>query len=78
MAKLILLGPARDVAGQREAEFDGATVVEVLEQATLRFGSDFKALLAVSQVWLHGEPAQSEALVAPHDEIMVLPPVSGG
>jgi molybdopterin converting factor small subunit len=29
-------------------------------------------------VWLNGEPAEPTARVETHDEIMVLPPVSGG
>jgi molybdopterin converting factor small subunit len=29
-------------------------------------------------VWLNGEPAAPTARVESHDEIMVLPPVSGG
>jgi molybdopterin converting factor small subunit len=78
VAKLTLLGPAHDVAGRREDDIDGATVDEVLAEAVLRYGSDFEKLLATSQVWLNGEPASRTARVESHDEIMVLPPVSGG
>ena len=78
MAKLILLGPAHDVAGEREGAFDAATLGEVLQQAIVRYGADFATLLATSQVWLNGEPAEPSARVETHDEIMVLPPVSGG
>jgi molybdopterin converting factor small subunit len=78
VAKLILLGPAHDVAGEREATFDAPTLGEVLREAVLRYGEAFEALLATSQVWLNGEPAPTTAHVESHDEILVLPPVSGG
>jgi hypothetical protein len=78
VTKLILLGPAHDVAGRREDYFDASTLDEVLRQAVLRYGADFGTLLAASQVWLNGEPAAPMAPVERHDEIMVLPPVSGG
>ncbi|HXC19243.1 MAG TPA: MoaD/ThiS family protein [Acidimicrobiales bacterium] len=78
MAKLILLGPAHDAAGRREDEFDGPTLDDVLKAAVVRYGTDFGALLEISQVWLNGEPAAPTARVESHDEIMVLPPVSGG
>jgi molybdopterin converting factor small subunit len=78
VAKLILFGPAHDVAGRREDHFDGTTMDEVLGEAVLRYGTDFATLLASSQVWLNGEPVERSAHVESHDEIMVLPPVSGG
>jgi molybdopterin converting factor small subunit len=78
MAKLILLGPAHDAAGRREDLFDGTTLEDVLIEAVNRYGTDFGALLETSQVWINGEPAAPSTRLAPHDEIMVLPPVSGG
>ena len=78
MAKLILLGPAHDVAGTREDHFDGPTLEDVLRAAVTRYGTDFEVMLATSQVWLNGEPAALATRVDAHDEIMVLPPVSGG
>ncbi len=78
MAKLILLGPAHEVAGRREDNFDGPTLGDVLQEAVARYGEEFRALLEISQVWINGEPAAPTTLVNSHDEIMVLPPVSGG
>ncbi|HUZ40570.1 MAG TPA: MoaD/ThiS family protein [Acidimicrobiales bacterium] len=78
MAKLILLGPAHEAAGIREDEFDGPTLDDVLKESVIRYGEDFGALLETSQVWLNGEPAAPTTRLEPHDEIMVLPPVSGG
>ena len=78
MARLVLLGPAHDAAGTREDKFDGATLDDVLKEAVVRYGADFGALLEISQVWLNGEPAAPSTSLKSHDEIMVLPPVSGG
>jgi molybdopterin converting factor small subunit len=78
MAKLILLGPAHDAAGRREDYFDGPTLEDVLREAVTRYGPDFGALLEISQVWLNGETAAPTTTLESHDEILVLPPVSGG
>lgn len=78
MTRLLLLGPARDAAGLRHDEFSAATVAEVLEQAVVRYGESFQRVLDVSQVWLNTEPVERSAAVGPHDEVVVLPPVSGG
>jgi molybdopterin converting factor small subunit len=78
VTKLTLLGPAHDAAGTREDEFDGATLDDVLKEAVTRYGGEFESLLEVSQVWLNGEPAAPSTRLGLHDEITVLPPVSGG
>lgn len=78
MARLLLLGPAREAAGVREDEVAGHTVEAVLAAARARYGEAFAAVLATSQVWVNGEPAQPTSPVAPYDEVAVLPPVSGG
>ena len=78
MTRLLLLGPAREAAGIRQDEIDGATVGEVLEKAVARYGSDFARILAGSQVWVNGAAAVAADAVEPYDEIAVLPPVSGG
>jgi molybdopterin converting factor small subunit len=78
VAKLILLGPAHEVARTREDDFDATTLAAVLGEAVARYGPDFAALLETSQVWLNGEPAEMTTSVGAHDEVTVLPPVSGG
>ncbi len=78
MSVLVLLGPARDVAGLSRVEIPGDTVGEVLDRATDRFGEEFAQLLSRSQVWVNTEPATRQSPVADHDEVNVLPPVSGG
>lgn len=78
MARLLLLGPAREAAGVRHDEIEGDTLAAVLEAARLRYGEPFATVLSTSQVWVNGAPAEPDAPVAPHDEVAVLPPVSGG
>ncbi len=56
----------------------GATVDEVLEEARVRFGDQFAAVLAISRVWVNGHPAELAITVSHEDEVAVLPPVSGG
>lgn len=57
---------------------DGATVREVLDAATARYGRDFTEVLATCRVWVNGETADPATPVGPSDEVAVLPPVSGG
>jgi molybdopterin synthase sulfur carrier subunit len=78
VTRLLLLGPARTAAGVRHDELPGATVAEVLAAAVARYGAPFEEVLAVSQVWLNREPVDMNVHVGPHDELVVLPPVSGG
>jgi molybdopterin synthase sulfur carrier subunit len=78
VAVLMLFAQAREAAGTNRAEFDGATVGEVLTVARHRFGAGFAAVLEGSKVWLNGEPAAEADPVGASDEVAVLPPVSGG
>ncbi len=78
MTRVLLLGPAREAAGVAQDEFDGDTVGEILHRAVDRYGADFERVLAVSQIWVNGNPAELTDLVGPYDEIAVLPPISGG
>jgi molybdopterin converting factor small subunit len=78
MAVLLLLGPAREAAGQSRDNIEGSSIKQILEIAVERYGPDFRDILASSQIWLNGEPADTSMSVVAHDEIAVLPPVSGG
>ena len=68
----------RVAAGTGRAEVDGATVGDVLDQARVRYGEGFAAVLATARIWCNGEPAEPGDPVADADEVAVLPPVSGG
>jgi molybdopterin converting factor small subunit len=78
VVRLLLLGPAREAAGTGNDEVDADSVAEVLDEAVRRYGPAFEDVLRVSQVWINGEPAEGRTAVGPHDQIAVLPPISGG
>lgn len=78
MAQLVLLGPAREAAGTKNDTVEGETLATVLDAAVERYGDEFQAILASSQVWVNGEPAEVTDRVGANDVITVLPPVSGG
>jgi MoaD family protein len=80
---LRLFAAAREAAGCAHAEFnlDQARDIEsLLHSASVRFGTEFDAVLATSRVWVNGdEPtAGSSTPLREGDEVAVLPPVSGG
>jgi molybdopterin synthase sulfur carrier subunit len=75
---LRLFAAAREAAGRSVDEMPGATVAELLSAARARYGAPFAEVLAVSGVWVNGEPAASDTAVGEGDEVAVLPPVSGG
>ena len=78
MAVIRLFASAREAAGTAREHIEGATVGDVLAEASRRYGEPFSAILGNSRVWLNGQPAVESQPVGPGDEVAVLPPVSGG
>jgi molybdopterin synthase sulfur carrier subunit len=78
VAHLRLFASAREAAGTGRAQFEGATVAEVLAAATTAFGTTFARVLPTCTVWVNGEAAEPSSTVLHGDEVAVLPPVSGG
>jgi sulfur-carrier protein len=78
VARLRLFASARVAAGLGEDDVPGATVAEVLDAATARYGGAFAEVLASCKVWVNGEQAEPDTAVGDTDEVAVLPPVSGG
>lgn len=78
MATLRLFASIREAAGTGKAQFDGATVTEVLDAASAEYGDHFVELLGICKVWVNGEPALESDPVTDSDEVALLPPVSGG
>lgn len=78
MPRLLLFGPARQLAGTGAIVLAGTTTEDVLAAAIHRFGPAFAELAGRSQMWVNGEPAEPGSPVAEHDELALLPPVSGG
>ncbi len=78
MATLRLFAAAREAAGAGSTTIDESTVGAILDEATVRFGASFGAVLGTCRVWVNGDPAGRDDPVGPTDEVAVLPPVSGG
>jgi molybdopterin converting factor small subunit len=78
LPRLRLFAQAREAAGTGATTLEGASVGEVLDAAEAEFGPGFGAVVAISAVWLNGDPATRDMPVKDTDEVAVLPPVSGG
>jgi len=83
VATLRLFAQAREVAGTSSDTVDGATVEEVIANATARYGQNFANLLPANllptcRIWVNGEAVPTSTPVSDKDEVAVLPPVSGG
>lgn len=78
MAKLRLFANLREIAGESRVDIESDTVRGVLESATSRFGPQFGRGLETAKVWINGEPAGLDATVGSSDEVVLIPPVSGG
>ena len=75
---LRLFASAREAAGTGTDVVEGATVREVLTAAESRYGARFAEVLGTCRVWVNGEDISIDAPIGQHDEVAVLPPVSGG
>lgn len=78
MPTLRLFATIRVAAGTGRDEVPGSTVAEVIATATDRYGESFAELVPICRVWVNGEAADPETVVADTDEVALLPPVSGG
>jgi len=78
MAKLRLFANLREIAGTARLEIPADTVGGVINAANKQFGPDFERGVETSRVWVNGEEATGADLVGASDEIVLLPPVSGG
>lgn len=78
MATVRLFAAARQAAGTGSTEVDAATVGEVIDAISERFGPALVSVLDTCRVWVNGEAAEGTTPVGPADEVAILPPVSGG
>lgn len=78
VAKVRLFASAREAAGTGSDVIDGATVGDVLQSATERYGDRFGDVLGTCRIWVNGDVAAPGTSIGPDDEVAVLPPVSGG
>jgi molybdopterin converting factor small subunit len=78
VARLRLFGPARQSAGTASITLPGQSVSEIIAAAEEQFGETFSQVVAISNIWLNGEPIELDTPVNDGDEVAVIPPVSGG
>lgn len=78
MTTLRLFATVRVAAGTGKATFDGETVGDILDAATLAYGDGFAELIPTCRIWVNGQTADRTTSVADGDEVALLPPVSGG
>jgi molybdopterin converting factor small subunit len=53
-------------------------VSAIIAAAEAQFGETFSRVVALSNIWLNGEPVETDTPVSEGDEVAVIPPVSGG
>jgi molybdopterin converting factor subunit 1 len=77
--KVLLFGAAADRAGTRETQVRvGETTLDELWQLLAERHPGLSPMRDTLAFAVNGEYARGDALVAPGDEVAVLPPVSGG
>jgi len=78
VARLRLFANLREIAGTGRLEVPAATVGEAIEAVNEKFGPDFERGVRTSRIWVNGEEADLADAVTERDEVVILPPVSGG
>lgn len=78
MAKLRLFANLREIAGTSRLDVPAQTVGEALEVVNDKFGAGFEKGVSVSRIWVNGEEAGLDQPIGDADELVILPPVSGG
>lgn len=77
MAKVLLFGPLRDLAGWRERDFEGVADLTAL---MAQLDAELAAALTGPGVQVAVDKAivRGDALLGPGSEVAFLPPMSGG
>jgi molybdopterin converting factor small subunit len=82
MVEVTLVGPMAEAAGTRKTEAEAATVGELIEALTARYGALFKQRARGSRIVLNGTPIQfkkgHKTALADGDEVAFLVPIGGG
>jgi molybdopterin converting factor small subunit len=73
-----LFASLREIAGTSRVEVAADTVDQALRAASQQFGPVFARGLETSRVWVNGSEAHPDDRVGKEDEVVILPPVSGG
>ena len=78
MANLRLFANLREIAGTSRIDIPAQTVGGVIVAANEKFGAEFERGVETARVWVNGEEAGLSDSVSERDEVVLLPPVSGG
>lgn len=78
MAKVRLFANLREIAGESRLDVPADTVGQAVEFVTEKYGPDFARGVETSRVWVNGQEADLDEGVGENDEVVILPPVSGG
>jgi sulfur-carrier protein len=73
-----LFAALRELAGAARVEAEGATVGEIVEALSGRYGERFATIAGVGSAVVDGERADPATQLADGQEVALLPPVSGG
>jgi molybdopterin converting factor small subunit len=73
-----LFANLREIAGASRLDVPAETVGDAVDAVNEKFGESFEKGVASSRIWLNGEEAGRRDPVSPGDEVVILPPVSGG
>ena len=73
-----LFAALRDIAGDRVLEVPGASVEEIVQTLTEKFGRRFGEIARSGSVVIDGERGAFEQRIDDDQEVALLPPVSGG
>jgi molybdopterin converting factor small subunit len=78
MPKLRLFANLREIAGTARLDVPARTVGEAIDAVNEKFGPDFERGVESSRIWVNGLEAELADEVSEGDEVVILPPVSGG
>jgi MoaD family protein len=78
LVRVRLFAALRELAGAGRVEAEGATVAEVVDALSARYGERFERVARAGSVVVDGERAGPSTPLSSGQEIALLPPVSGG
>ncbi len=73
-----LFAALRELAGASVVDAQGATVGEVVEELSARYGDRFEAIARAGSAVVDGERVDGSKRLREGQEVAILPPVSGG
>lgn len=78
MPRLRLFANLREIAGTSSVDIPSDTVGGLIDAAEDKFGPDFRRGVETSRIWVNGSSATLDDPVGENDEVVLIPPVSGG